>query len=81
MQEPHKDNMSLSYRQSGLTHHSELRGRDGESGLQREGRQFTGGPGRVSVCQATGDIEKSLDKQALPGPQLTTAGDTLCSHL
>lgn len=53
-----------------LTHHSELRGRDRESELKGGGRQFTGGPGRVSVCQAIGDNgtpEKSLDKQALPG--------------
>ena len=78
MQEPHKDNMSLSYRQSRLTHHSELRGRDRESGLQRGGRQLTGGPGRVSVCQAMGDngTQRSLWTyrrcQVPSSPQLAT---------
>ena len=70
--------MSLSYRQSRLTHHSELRGRDQESGPQREGRQFTGGPGRVSVCQAMGDsgTQRSLwtnrPRQVPSSPQLAT---------
>ena len=70
--------MSLSYRQSRLTQHSELRGRDRESGLQRGGRQFTGGPGRVSVCQAMGDngTQRNFNKQALLDSSLSIPPST-----